>query len=334
MDALIIGGTGLIGIGVVKHLLARGANVAMFNRGRRDATPAAAVTRIVGDRSDAAAFERTFEKSHYDVVIDMICFTPQDAESTVRAFGGRCQQLQFCSTVCTYGVDVPPGVLVDDACEQRPLTPYGRNKLACERIFQRAAAEGRFELTILRPSHTYGPGASLIDQLEPDGTTWDRVARGLPVLCAGDGLGLWQPTHRDDCGKLFAYAALNSKTYGEAYNATGDEILTWREYYRRAARALGTHARLVCVPAGWLIAQLPGRFTLLEEITQYHGAYTSAKAKRDVPEFRAAIDFESGARETFADIRGRGAWRDSTKDQPYQRLIDAALRSGMPVVEA
>lgn len=36
-------------------------------------------------------------------------------------------------------------------------------------------------------------------------------------MCAGDGLGLWQSTHRDDCGKLFAYAALNSKTYGEAY---------------------------------------------------------------------------------------------------------------------
>jgi len=35
MDALIIGGTGVIGTGIVGHLRARGARVTMYNRGRR-----------------------------------------------------------------------------------------------------------------------------------------------------------------------------------------------------------------------------------------------------------------------------------------------------------
>ena len=70
-------------------------------------------------------------------------------------------------------------------------------------------------MTIIRPGSTYGPGAPLIDNLEPDAVAWDRIERGLPALCAGDGLGLWQSTHRDDCGKLFAYAALQPQTYDQ-----------------------------------------------------------------------------------------------------------------------
>jgi nucleoside-diphosphate-sugar epimerase len=333
MDALILGGTGLIGTGIVTHLLARGARVTMYNRGRRDNPFGGAVEQIAGDRSDPARFERTFEKSRYDVVIDMICFTPAEAESTVRAFGGRCEHLEFCSTVCTYGVKVPAAVLIDETFPQEPITAYGRDKVSCERIFQRAAEQGKFALTIFRPSHTYGPGAPLIDQLEASGRAWDRVARGLPILCAGDGLGLWQPTHRDDCGKLFAYAALNPSTYGQAYNATGDEVVTWREYHRRAARALDSRARLVYAPAAWLLARHPERFGLLAEITRFHGAYSSAKAKSAVPEFRAAIDFESGARETFADMRRRGAWNDCARDHDYAQLVDEALAAGFEVDE-
>src|SRR6478736_3776479 len=122
LDALIIGGTGLISTGIVKHLLARGARVTTFNRGRRERTLPDDVRQIAGDRADSGAF--------------------------VAAFG--------------------------------------------ERRFRQAADSGAFELTIARPSHTYGPGGSLIDQQEFDSGTWDRVARGLPVLIAGDGLGLWQ----------------------------------------------------------------------------------------------------------------------------------------------
>jgi nucleoside-diphosphate-sugar epimerase len=289
---------------------------------------------MVGDRSDRAAFEAAFARSRFDVVIDMMCFTPADAESTARVFAGRCEQLELCSTVCTYGAKIAKTVLIDEMFPQEPVTAYGRDKVACERILAAAARQGAFALTVLRPSQTYGPGGPLIDQLEFDATAWDRIARGLPVLCAGDGLGLWQATHRDDVGKLFAHAALNRKTYGEAYNATRDEVLTWRAYYRSVARALNATAHLVFVPTPWLLQKAPARFGFLAEITQFHGAYTSAKAKAHVPEFRADIDLETGARETLADLRRRNALRNSATDHEYQRLIDEALAFGIPATEA
>src|SRR5580692_1934953 len=111
MRVLLIGGTGLISRGIVKHLLARGAEVTVFNRAEREDTLPAEVKRIVGDRDLAEDFERRFAATRFDVIIDMICFTPEQAASDVRAFGGRCEQFIFCSTVCTYGLKIPPRVL-------------------------------------------------------------------------------------------------------------------------------------------------------------------------------------------------------------------------------
>ncbi|HRK29669.1 MAG TPA: NAD-dependent epimerase/dehydratase family protein [Tepidisphaeraceae bacterium] len=324
MNTLLLGGTGLISTGIVTHLLARGAAVTMLNRGQRESTLPSGVRAIVGDRNDAATLARVANETRYDVVIDMICFAPDQAVKTIEAFDKRCAQLIFCSTVCTYGVKVPPGVLVDESFPQEPISDYGRNKLACERLFLDAHRTGKFAATVIRPSCTYGPGNALIDNLEFDPPTWDRMEKGLPVLCAGDGLGLWQATHRDDVGKLFAYSALNTKTYGECYNATRDEVFTWRDYYHQAAEALGTTPRLLFMPADWIVAHDPQRFVGLQEIFRYHGAYTSAKAKHDVPEFKCEIGFVEGVRQTLTDVRRRGKWKSAEGDKRMAEMVRIA----------
>ncbi len=332
MNVLIVGGTGLISTGIVKHLLARSAQVTAFNRGKRESSLPPAVKTLNGDRNKFDDFERTFKDQRFDVVIDMVCFNPDQAESAIRAFEGRCEQFIFCSTVCTYGVKSPPNIFVNETFPQEPISTYGKNKLACEKIFLAAHEAGKFKTTIIRPSSTYGAGAPLIDNLESDPVSWDRVERGRPVLCAGDGLGLWVSTHRDDCGKLFAYAALNEKTYGQAYNATRDEHLTWQEYYRQVGAGLGKQPRVIFLPADWILKQDPTRFTLLREITRYHGAYDSSKAKRDVPEFKCEIGLEKGSRHTFADLRRRYAWKDSAVDKLYQTMVDQAIAMGLETV--
>jgi nucleoside-diphosphate-sugar epimerase len=154
------------------------------------------------------------------------------------------------------------------------------------------------------------------------------------VLCSGDGLGLWQSTHRDDVGKLFAYAALSPRTYGEAYNATRDAVLTWRDYHREVARALDRRAELVFVPASFITRELGGRAAFLAEVSAFHGAYSSAKARAHVPEFDATVGLVEGARETLADMKRRGSWPDGAADAAYQRAVDKALALGFPVVEA
>jgi hypothetical protein len=97
---------------------------------------------------------------------------------------------------------------------------------------------------------------------------------------------------------------------------------------------LGKTAQLVFMPAAWIVRHDPQRFGLLHEITQFHGAYNSGKARRDVPEFVCEVDLTSGAAETFADLRRRGVWRDSQADTLYQSMIEEALGSGIAPVSA
>jgi nucleoside-diphosphate-sugar epimerase len=125
---------------------------------------------------------------------------------------------------------------------------------------------------------------------------------------------------------------MNPKTYGQSYNATRDENFTWQDFYREAAQAIGKPAKVIFMPASWIIQHDPQRFGLLREITQFHGAYSSEKAKRDVPEFRCAIGFVEGAKQTLSDIRRRGEWRKTDGDELYDRMIREAQSIGLEPV--
>lgn len=334
MRVLLIGGTGLISVGIITHLLARGASVAMFNRGKRVNTLDPSVEQITGDRNEAGSLARAAQRERFDVVIDMICFSPEQAKTTINAFAGRCEQVIFCSTVCAYGVKVPPQVVVDESFEREPISDYGRNKKTCEDLFLDAHNRGDFYATVIRPSCTYGEGSPLIDQLDFDSIAWDRIERGLPVILADGGMGLWNATHRDDCGKAFAYACQNRRTYGQCYNATTQRIFTWREYHREVGAALGKPVRILPLPADAIVGVDPKRFGLLRETTRFHGAYTSARAMRDMPEFRCEIDFVTGARRTLDDLKRRGVWRNGTGDATYENLVELAGSMGLEPVEA
>ena len=66
------------------------------------------------------------------------------------------------------------------------------------------------------------------------------------------------------------------------------------DYYREAAQAIGKPVKVLFMPADWIIKQDPARFGLLREITQFHGAYSSEKAKHDCRSFVADISLSKG----------------------------------------
>ena len=310
MNVLIIGGTGLISTGIVKALEERGATITVFNRGQTDDRLSRGVHRLVGNREDFPAFEKAMAATRkWDVVIDMICFHPDEAASVVRAFSGRCGHFIFCSTVCSYG-NTQTVVPTVETTPQNPHSRYGRDKLACEQIFLRAHAEKKMPVTIIRPSHTYGPGGGIINNLNTDATFLERLRRGRPIIVSGDGHGLWQSAYSDDVGRGFAFAAGNARCFGEAYNAVADEVVTWDEYTRRTAAAVGAPApKIVHLPTDFLLAVAPQRYVVLDEIFRFHGVYSNAKLKRDVPEFRLVTPYEEGVRRTVA-------WIDRHKKNP------------------
>lgn len=68
MNALVVGGTGLVSSGVARLLLERGARVSVFNRGLRPEFAVDGATLIRGDRADVPSFVGAFEHAEFDVV--------------------------------------------------------------------------------------------------------------------------------------------------------------------------------------------------------------------------------------------------------------------------
>lgn len=322
MKTLIIGGTGLISTGIVKALLQRGAAITVFNRGQTDDRLGGGVKHLAGDRNDFAAFESAMAAAGpWDVVIDMICFRPDQAESDVRAFAGRCGHFLFCSTVCTYG-NTQTVLPTLETTPQTPLSAYGRDKVACEQVFLRAHAAKKMPVTIFRPSHTYGPGGNVINNLGWEATFIDRLRQGRPIVVSGDGHGLWQSAYSEDVGVGFAHAAGQPACFGEAYNIVGDEIVTWDEYTQRTAAAIGAPApRLVHIPSDLLLTLDRPRYAALEEIFRFHGVYSSAKLKRDVPEYRSAMPYAEGVRRTVAWMDQHRKIAAADSDPQEDRLV-------------
>ena len=104
----------------------------------------------------------------------------------------------------------------------------------------------------------------------------------------------------------------------------GPEVVTWDDYTRRTAAAIGAPApRIVHVPTDFLLAVDRPRFSALEEIFRYHGVYSNEKLQRDVPEYRPAMSYEEGVRRTVAWMDQHGKVAPAESDPQEDRLVAA-----------
>jgi nucleoside-diphosphate-sugar epimerase len=326
MDVLLVGGTGLISTGITRQLVAAGHDVTCFTRGETEARVPADVAFVHGDRDDRERLAEARAAVDPDCVVDMVCYTPEQAREATAAFEGV-DQYVFCSTVDIYHRPLDRNPATEEAPRAPAVSEYGGNKAAAEDVFRSAHADGAFAATIVRPWHTYGEGGSL-NHTFGQGTYYvDRVRTGKPIVVHGDGTSLWGPCHRDDVARAFVAAVGNEAAYGEAYHVTSEEVITWNQYHRRVAAALDApDPELVHVPTSVLRAAAPDRTEMLRDHFQYSTVFDNAKARRDL-DFAYTVPFEAGVARTVAHLDARDAvepwdahdddalierWREST----------------------
>ena len=320
MHVLFIGGTGLISTAIARQLLEQGHRVTLFNRGQRENRLPAGAESIVGDRKDFAAFEQTFSDKHYDVVVDMVAFHPDDSASAVRAFTGRVGQFIHCSTVCVYSGPVQQ-IPTTETEPYHSLGTYGKNKIACEELLLREWEASRFPVTILRPSHSYGEGGQIIRPFGPADTFVDRLRKNKPIIVQGDGNGLWASCHVDDVARGFIGTMGNDKCLGEAYNITGDEWMSWNMYHEQVAEAVGGAFTPVHIPTDVLREVAPKWSGGTYEIFEWPSIFDNSKIKRDTNYPGQTISWREGVRRTVAWLEDTGKLKDSDTDDYEDRLI-------------
>ncbi|PSP82897.1 epimerase [Halobacteriales archaeon QH_8_68_33] len=246
MRVTVIGATGHIGTYLVPRLVRTGHDVVSVSRGQRDPYQSdGAWDRVESVEVDREAAEERGEfgaailETDPDVVVDLICFEPESAESLVESLRGEVQHLLHCGTVWVHGPsDVVP-TTEDEPRTRRPLGEYGRKKAAIE------------------ASAVFG-----------------RLARGEAVALPNFGLETVHHVHADDVAQAFQRAVENwSAAVGESFHVTSPRALTLRGYAEAAAGWFGREANLTYLPfAEW--AERPEYDDEDVEATEEHIRYS------------------------------------------------------------
>lgn len=323
MRVCVVGGTGNISTSFVRLLLELGHEVTCFNRGKSPGLPAGAKV-IVGDRANEPAYEAAMQAQKFDAAIDMICFNAAQAASSIRAFRGVKHFVQ-CSTVCTYGVAYDWLPATEDH-PLRPISDYGRNKVAADHVFLESYHREGFPVTIIKPSTTFGPQMGLLRQIAWELSWVDRVRKGKPIVVCGDGDALHQFLHVDDAALCFAHVVGRERCIGQTYNMTNRGYTTWARWHRTAMKVIGREVELVGIPFADLDALNVPAWGICKDIFAHHVYYSSEKLFRDVPEFRPKVSLEEGIAKVLEAIDRAGRVPNSDTLDWEDKLIERQRR--------
>src|SRR5688500_2329633 len=253
MKILFIGGTGIISSACSDLVVARGHELFLLNRSASRKVPIPeGVTVLQADvYADEARAAKLLADHRFDAVVDYIAYTADDIERDIRLFREKTDQFVFISSASAYQKPVKNYMITERTPLENPYWEYSRNKIACEDRLMQVYREEGFPVTIIRPSHTYGPTQipfGVSSWMHP-WTVVDRMKRGQKVIVPGDGTSLWVLTWNADFAKGLVGLLGNNKAIGEAFQITSDEVLSWNQIHLETYQALGLEPNMIHIPS-------------------------------------------------------------------------------------
>ena len=320
MKALVTGATGFVGSHLVETLRRRGDDVTALVRspGKAAMLTQLGVHQAPGDLRDGAALGRAAEGQ--DVVFHVAGlvaarseaeFLEVNREGTARVLEAatRAQVPRFVlmSSMAAGGPSAP-GQPRTGSEPARPVTAYGRSKLAAEQVVQ--AGQGPW--TILRPPMVYGPRDRELLKVF-------RAARTGFAPVFGDGSQELSAVHGADLAQAAVAGATAPAAIGRIYYPCHPRTFTSAGFVRAVGAALGRRVVVVRVaePLGRLalslvggVSRLTGRSTVLG-LDKANEFFETAWTGDPTPCTRdtgwiPAIDLEPGLAETAEWYRSNG----------------------------
>jgi nucleoside-diphosphate-sugar epimerase len=263
LKILLIGGSGFVSGTLAQKALAAGHDLWAVTRGQR--ALANGVQSITVDRSDRAAFARAIqaEGTDWDLVVDCIGYSADDATQDLTIFRDRARHLVFISTDFVY--DPARRIFPQqEHTDHYLLDGYGGKKRQAELIFVEGDI-GPMQWTIVRPCHIYGPGSLLgcLPEHGRDAQLLERIHRGEALRLVGGGHFLQQPIFAADLVDTILSCADNPSAHGGIFNVAGPDIVESRRYYEIIGEILGKQVEIEEIPVADYRAAHPDRVSFL-----------------------------------------------------------------------
>ena len=327
---LFIGGTGQISSAIVRRLASdKNYEVWLLNRGNNPAPEG--THQITVDVNDEAAAAEAIKDYTFDTVCEFIGFVPEQVERDYRLFKEKTRQYIYISSASAYHKPAASYLITEGTALANPHWQYSRDKIACEEFLMKKYREEGFPVTIVRPSHTYDEKHIPLGVHGKKGF-WQVIKRmmdGKPVIIQGDGSSLWHLTFNEDFATGFTALIANRHAIGEAFQITGDEVLTWDQIYQTIADALGVPLNAYHVSSEFLSAagdkygfDFEGSLTGDKSVSV---VFDNSKLKRLAPDMKTTVPFHKGVRIALKYVLDHPECR--VEDIEFDRWCDRVIEA-------
>lgn len=251
---LITGGSGFLGINLIRYLLERGHTVRSLDLIAFDYTDCMdRVEAIVGDIRDEATVAEAMRD--IDIVVHTAAalplYSPEDIFSTdvdgtrillAAAREASVERFTMISSTAVYGIPDHHPLLETD-----PLVgvgPYGEAKIAAETVCLEFREAGMC-VPIVRPKSFIGPERLGVFALFYD---WAYTGHGFPMI--GSGNNRYQFLDVEDlCAAIYLCCTLDRDIANDTFNIGAEEFTTMREDYQAVLDRAGHGKKVRGFPA-------------------------------------------------------------------------------------
>jgi nucleoside-diphosphate-sugar epimerase len=244
MRSLVTGGSGFIGSHLAAYLVSRGDEVSALVRATsqtqflRDLN----VNLVIGDIRDRDSLRPAVRGMDYVFHLGgVISALDRDTYFAVNTQGTRnlldaclsenpgLRKLVFVSSISAAGPS-PCGAALDEDAESRPISDYGRSKLAAEEAV--LAASGRLAVTVVRPPNVLGPRQKeLVESI--------KLLRNRIKPLIGRKDSRTSVAAVTDVVRALVLAAEDPRSAGRVFYVTDGRAYSWREITDAVADAVG-----------------------------------------------------------------------------------------------
>lgn len=229
--ALLIGGTGAMGVYLAPELLRRGYSVDVTSRFDH-VDSQKKITHLKGNALDVEFIARILRDKKYDVVVDFMTYTTDQFRERYELYLKATKQYIFLSSYRVFAdtpviTELSPRLL--DVCDDVEYLNTDEYALAKARQEDMLRSSKSTNWTIVRPAITYSKTRFQFGTLEANVFLW-RATKGLPIAFPAPMLGkVTTMTWAGDVARLMSKLCLNERAYGEDFNVATAENHTWQE---------------------------------------------------------------------------------------------------------
>lgn len=253
MKFLVTGGSGFLGINLIRYLYSKGNDIVSLDLVEFNyADMRNKIKHVVGNIRDNTVVKELMQG--IEIVVHTAAalplYTPEEIFSTdvdgtrillENAKENKVKRFIHISSTAVYGIPDHHPLYEDDKLDG--VGPYGKAKILAEEECLKFRKDGMC-VPILRPKSFIGPERLGVFDLLFD---WARDGKGFPMI--GNGKNRYQLLDVGDlCEAIYLCATLDPKIVNDTFNIGAKEFKTMREDYQAVLDHAGYDKKIVGLP--------------------------------------------------------------------------------------